>query len=244
MEQNKSIKTKAVFFDCWDTILSFCQKDKRWNSLPLYNHCTNRSEVDWDSVHAFADKFLYDYYRAYPIYEITGESYLNLIIINFGIKIDCPISQCIQEVLGYLDPKPIEDIKEFLSYLNEEKIYHAVISNTIYPAKDTKELIDRLLPDNGFDFFLASCDVGVKKPNPLFFETGLRLCGKKKEESIYIGNAFYQDTYGSYLAGFSHSIWLNHEKKERRKIDGVDSVPCIEISSYKELMDMFKRGIL
>ena len=37
-----------VFFDCWDTLIRFQEKDERWTVLPLYDHCINKDEVDWD----------------------------------------------------------------------------------------------------------------------------------------------------------------------------------------------------
>ena len=51
-----------VFFDCWDTLIRFQEKDERWTVLPLYDHCINKDEVDWDKVYAFALEFADKYY--------------------------------------------------------------------------------------------------------------------------------------------------------------------------------------
>lgn len=44
-------------------------------------------------------------------------------------------------------------------------------------------------------------DIWCQKPNPRFFEIGAKLAGSKNEETIYIGDNFYADVYGSWLSG-------------------------------------------
>ena len=90
---------------------------------------------------------------------------MNLFCLNFGIKLDCPLSTCAHEILIHLDPKPVEEIDEFLTFLDEEKIPYACLSNTVYTMEDTKALIETLIPNHHFQFVLTSGDVAVKKEN-------------------------------------------------------------------------------
>ena len=43
-------KLKGVFFDCWDTLITFHLKNEAWNYQTLMDHATNRDEIDWKKV--------------------------------------------------------------------------------------------------------------------------------------------------------------------------------------------------
>ena len=240
-------KINAVFFDCWDTLISFECNEKRWNILSLYQHCMNKEEIDWNEVFDFSEDFFKSYYTSRLLFEVDISSVLSLFVKNFGIELDCSIETCTHEILKYLDPKPIEGISEFLKLLDEKGIYYAVISNTIYPTSDTMELINKLIPGHQFGFFLGSNAVGVKKPNPLFFQTGVKMGKQDIAHSMYIGDAFYQDVIGSYNSGFCSSVWLNHKKKEKRFYDRIDldgKISYIEVDSYCSLISKLKENDL
>jgi len=240
----KKSDARGVFFDCWNTVITFCEKDKNWNVLPLINHCINNENINWDEVKNFSAGFFREYYPSRLNFEINGLQYLNLMVTMFGIKLNCSLETCYHEILSGLDPEPVEGIKQFLSFLKEKGIYFAILSNTIYSDEDTLKIIDRLIPDNGFGFFFGSASVGVKKPNPWFFQAGVIKAGFKPEDCIYIGDAFYQDAYGSYQSGFAHSIWLNwkHESNERH-LKLIDKpFEYTEVSSYQELMERMNNG--
>ena len=236
-------KINAVFFDCWDTLISFECNEKRWNILSLHQHCVNKDRIDWEEVFDFSENFFNSYYTSRLLFEIDISSILSLFVKNFDIELDCPIETCTHEILKYLDPKPIDGISEFLDMLDEKGIYYAVISNTIYPTSDTLELINKLVPGHHFGFFLGSNVVGVKKPNPLFFKTGVTMGKQDIAHSMYIGDVFYQDVIGSYNSGFHTSVWLNHKKKEKRFHDQIDldgKIEYIEVDSYRTLISKIK----
>lgn len=233
----------AVFFDCWDTLISFECNEKRWNILSLYEHSTNKEKIDWQKVYDFSEEFFSGYYRSRLNYEVDVLNVLNLFVTYFDIELDCPLEVCTHEILIHLDPKPIDGIDEFLTYLDKNDIYYAVLSNTIYSADDTLALINKLIPGHHFGFFLGSKDIGVKKPNPIFFQTGVKKAKKEINKSMYIGDTFYQDVIGSYSAGFSSSVWLNHKRKtptffERTEL--VDKIQYIEVDSYHKLISEMK----
>lgn len=239
-------RIEAVFFDCWDTLISFECKEKRWNILSLKKHCRNKEEVDWDEVFEFSEQFFHQYYEAHTLIEIDILAILSLLVKYFHLELDCPVEVCSHEILCYLDPKPIQGISDFLSYLDFCHIPYYILSNTVYPSEDTMALIQRLIPDHHFGFFLGSKEVGVKKPNPLFFQTGLRMAYKTPENSAYIGDAFLQDVYGSNQAHFALSVWLNHKGKKKSAYglseEIVHNTSCLEVSSYAELLSKWKEN--
>ncbi len=229
----------AVFFDCWDTLISFECPEKKWNILSLYQHSINKDEIDWEKVYEFSEQFFDGYYRSRLNYEIDILAVLRLFVTYFGIVLDCPLEVCTHEILIHLSPKPIDGIDQFLTYLDENGIYYSVLSNTIYSSDDTMALIDKLVPNHHFGFFLGSKDIGVKKPNPIFFQTGVKKAKQEIGKSIYIGDTFYQDVIGSFVSGFKSSVWLNHKGKEPtffERADLTDKIKYIEVDSYHSLI--------
>lgn|GEM_PF-601278 len=227
----------SFFFDCWSTLLHFAKKEEDWNTKPLKNHCLHPDAVEWQVVDAFTEDFFQAYYNVHSNYEIQIEQILNLIVRKFSISLDCPVEKCGKEVLSFLDPTPIPGADRFLSRLDRENLPYGIISNTVYPSEESFALVKKFFPGHPFLGFIASSDVGVKKPNPDFFSYAMGIYQRNPSQSIYIGDSYYQDIYGSCLAGFAFSIWLNPkgasvpedllpEKKEMH---------VLSVSSYLEL---------
>ncbi len=243
MNENK----KAVFFDCWDTLISFKMKTATWNIDCLKRHSLNSKQVDWDDINLFANSFLKSYLQSGSLYEIQAEQFLNLIVINFKLNLDCTIKECVHEILSSLSPTAIPYADLFLDILNRDGIYHAVLSNTIYDSDDTFKLVNKLLPNNGLQFLLGSAEIGVKKPNKLFFNAGLNKAGIKKENAIYIGDSFYADINGAFFSGFNNVIWLNASHKsssDYSKLNDFDKISFVDVSSFKEVIELYRGGRL
>ena len=238
---------KAVFFDCWDTLIRFETKTSSWNTQCLEKHSKNHQQVDWEKVHAFANDFLMKYLHDESIYEIQAVQFLTMLTNLFKIELDCPVSVCVHEILSLLSPSPLANVEDFLDLLNRDGIFHAVLSNTIYDAKESFDLLNHLLPKNGLSFFLGSSEIGVRKPSSLFFEAGLSKAGFEKHNSIYIGDSLVEDVFGSRKAGFHKSIWLNWKKADyidsnRRSLSEMKSV--VVVSSYHEIINLYKEARL
>lgn len=235
---------KYVFFDCWDTVISFKEKTKSWNTECLKRHCTNLSEVDFNQVEGLASEFLKQYYFSFNEYEITAKQFLTYLVLNSNIKLDCSIEHCTHDILSHLCPDMVPGLDKLLSYLDDNCIYYAILSNTIYDDQDTFYLVNKLVPNNHFRFFLGSAKIGVKKPNPLFFETGLKVAGAKSSEAIYIGDSYIADVLGSNRAKFSSSIWLNSKNKKKNDYNfysGFNQASYFECHNYDEVTDLFKK---
>lgn len=239
------MKIEGVFFDCWDTLIEFRLNDVRWNYLVLKNHCLNNNEVDWDEVKNYADSFYAMYYESHSLYEIDVKQILRLIQLNFHIKLDCDIEKCSHEILNLLSPRKVKDIDMFLDELEKKEIPYFCLTNTVYDDKETFELLKSFFPERDFRFLLASSQVGVKKPNPLFFQCGVNMASLDISKCIYVGNSFYQDCYGSYKAGFYKSALLSSDNKEEiiMKKFSIDAFPYIKFSCYKELIGELKDEI-
>ena len=63
---------------------------------------------------------------------------------------------------------------KMLKYINNSGIRSGVISNISFSGEALSERITRLLPENKFEFIIASSEYMFRKPNPMLFELALK----------------------------------------------------------------------
>ncbi len=96
---------------------------------------------------------------------------------------------------------PTEGIKDFLGYLKNKGIRTGVISNISYAPSVVAERINRLLPENTFEFIITSSNFMFRKPNKRIFDLALEKDGLEPDEVWYIGDQYECDVKGSLNAG-------------------------------------------
>ncbi len=102
--------------------------------------------------------------------------------------------------------EPTKGIEDFLKFLKEKGIRTGVISNIAYAPAVVSERINRLLPDNGFEFILTSSNYIFRKPNQRIFELALEKAQLPPEEVWYVGDQYECDVKGSSRAGL-FPVW-------------------------------------
>lgn len=101
---------------------------------------------------------------------------------------------------------PTEGIKDFLEYLKDKGIRTGVISNISYAPSVVAERINRLLPENAFEFIITSSNYMFRKPNKRIFDLALEKAGLQAGEVWYIGDQYECDVKGSLNAGLT-PVW-------------------------------------
>lgn len=96
---------------------------------------------------------------------------------------------------------PTEGIKDFLGYLKSKGIRTGVISNISYAPSVVAERINRLLPENTFEFIITSSNFMFRKPNKRIFDLALEKAELQPDEVWYIGDQYECDVKGSLNAG-------------------------------------------
>ena len=102
--------------------------------------------------------------------------------------------------------KPTEGIKEFLEFLKNNGIRIGVISNIAYAAAAVAERINRLLPENAFEFIITSSNYMFRKPNKRIFGLALEKAELAPEDVWYIGDQYECDIKGALSAGL-FPVW-------------------------------------
>ena len=101
---------------------------------------------------------------------------------------------------------PTDGIKDFLEYLKNKDVRTGVISNISYAPSVVAERINRLLPNNAFEFIITSSNYIFRKPNKRIFDLALEKTQLQPDEVWYIGDQYECDVRGSLNAGLL-PIW-------------------------------------
>lgn len=125
---------------------------------------------------------------------------------------------------------PTEGIGEFLAFLRQRGVRTGVVSNICYDSAAVAGRIDRLLPDNDFEFILATSRYLFRKPSRHIFELALEKADLRPEDVWYVGDNYIADVKGAAGAGifpvwYTGALTLPHEPD--------DSV--LTVSSWAEL---------
>ncbi len=131
---------------------------------------------------------------------------------------------------------PTEGIRDFLAFLKENQIRTGVISNITYEEEAVKERINNYLPENEFEFIIATSAWLYRKPNRHIFELALEMAGLAPEEVWYIGDQYQCDVIGARGAGlfpvwYKGAIDFNQESKD----------DVLSVESWEELKELLRK---
>ena len=139
--------------------------------------------------------------------EIPNTMFTPYLYESLGIKIALSNSEIDTVFWNAAAPGvPTEGIREFLRYLKNKGIRTGVISNICYAPSVVAEHINRLLPENTFEFIITSSNFIFRKPNKRIFDLALEKAELQPDEVWYIGDQYECDVKGSLNAGLQ-PVW-------------------------------------
>ncbi|MGM9627435.1 MAG: HAD family hydrolase [Faecousia sp.] len=198
-------KPEMILFDYGRTLLYEPDWDAERGDQALFqyitcnpNHCTaedfrRESEAVFGELDRITEVLHYDVPCA------TGT---RLILEHLGIQLS--LTPLEQEIVFWSAATPgavVPYADTLLDYLNAAGIRTGVISNNGWSGEALKERMDRLLPNNRFEFVLSSCDYLVRKPDRRLFEVGLQKAQLPGSKVWYCGDSIRADVYGAKNAG-------------------------------------------
>ena len=126
---------------------------------------------------------------------------------------------------------PMPGVEALLAFLRSAGIRSAVLSNMNFREENVRARIDALLPDNGFEFVLCSCEYATRKPREDFFRLALKKAGLAARQVWYCGDNPRCDVLGAAKAGLT-PVWYENELgcPYRAEVDRVTvDIPCKHI---------------
>lgn len=232
-------KPEMVIFD-WGGTLA----DGRFNGLEgtraVLEKAYNPDGVTAEEVQQFAETMnsefgrFFGYNESEPLTEVHQYPFQNYLYEYFGVSFDISNEEIEEIFLNAAFPvHNTEGIEDFLRFLKSQSIRTGVISNLTFSGKALIKRINALLPDNSFEFIIASSEYVFRKPHGRIFELALRKAGLSAEKVWYCGDNVYCDVLGAHNAGLT-PVWY---KGAVQGSQAAPSVYCIEVSSWKSLTE-------
>ncbi len=235
---------KMILFDYGNTLA--CEPDyNRVNAEKalLSKAVKNRDNLSAEEVVAFSGEL----HRKVTVkareigHEIHFQIFHRLLFEMLGIEVPLPPAQ-IEKI--YWDNASagciMPDAEKILSFINTRGIRSGVISNISFSGQALKDRLDRLFPENRFEFIIASSEYAIRKPDPMLFRLALKKAGLTAGEVWYCGDSIKNDVYGAASAGIFPVLYKNSMELNYRKTD-YDDIPecdCIQITEWRELIDI------
>lgn len=230
-------KPEMILFD-WGGTLAYGEFDGISGTQAVLDAAKNSNGCTAKQIQKFADTMNKEFGRMYgygtdePLTEVHQYPFQRFLYEYFGVELGMSQEQT-EEVFWTAANKihNTDGIENFLRFLKREGIRTAVISNISFSEQALASRINSYLPDNSFEFIIASSEYVYRKPSRRIFELALKKAGITADKAWYCGDNVYCDVTGSYNAGLT-SVWYKGALYGEQSAPSVD---CIEISSWKEL---------
>lgn len=200
--------------------------------------------LDAAAVQAKADEFnrligSFDRSRRHLlITEVHNHCFQNILYESLGIELSLTPDEREDIFWRAATPqaKPCEGISELLGLLHRRGIRTGVISNISYSGRALKKRINELLPENRFEFFIASSDYVFRKPNSPLFELALYKSGLTADRVWYCGDNPKCDIVGAHSVGMTGLLYTG-ACEPRPDSMGAELV----ISDWRELYELIEK---
>jgi len=235
---------KMILFDYGNTLLSEPDFDTLRGEQALFRYIKgNKSNLSAKQINEFAHRIFDEIWQAREIgFEIHERQYQKFIYEYLGISFS--ISWKEAEKIFWDNTTRGEEMPgagRMLDSINSKGIRSGVISNIVYSGEALTERINRLLPNNRFEFVIASSEYAFRKPSPMLFRLALKKSGLESGEVWYCGDNARADIEGAANAGI-FPVWYEGAVALNARTAGNDGVKpnCahLHIGSWKELTDV------
>jgi putative hydrolase of the HAD superfamily len=164
--------------------------------------------------------------------EQRGWTYFNLVLTEAGVPLSDATHATLAELHAYHQQFNLwetvpDNVRPTLAALRARGLRLAVVSN----ANGTlHRVFARLDLTSAVDALFDSCDEGIEKPDPRFFELALKRVGATAATTVHVGDLFHVDVVGARAAGITPVL-----------LDVADLYPeadCLRVRSLSALVDV------
>ncbi len=131
-------------------------------------------------------------------------------------------------------------VEELLEYLHSSGIRTGVISNIGWSGAALSRRINRLLPDNHFEFIIASSEYGLRKPDPLLFRVALQKASLPAESVWYCGDTPSADVLGAHGVGMFPVLFTGRPHNAENPADLDGSIGYLTVHDWRELITLLE----
>ncbi len=235
-------KPKMIVFDYGQTLVNEQPFDGvRGTEAVLQYAVKNPYHKSAEDVQAYADCLNRELGRFDPEkrhlfqVEVPNHMFTKYLYESQGIEIALSAEEIDRVFWDAAAPgRPTEGIGEFLAFLKENQVRTGVISNISFCGRAVAQRIYNCIPENAFEFIIASSEYLYRKPNKRIFELALEKAGLRPEDVWYVGDQYQCDIVGAKEAGlfpvwYIGAIDMKYEPRE----------DVVTVKEWKGLRDYF-----
>ncbi|NLO09791.1 MAG: HAD family hydrolase [Clostridiales bacterium] len=197
-------KPQMIIFDYGHTLLYEPEFDFLRGEKEIYKHIVkNPRQLTVEDINKFGAELYQknDFCRMYG-YEFNNLQTMKLKYEYLGIELDISYEEA--EIILWDSVSRgacMPYVEEMLECLKENEIRSGVISNIGWSGHALTERINRLLPQNQFEFIIASSEYGIRKPNSMLFELAIQKANLHPNDIWFCGDNVEADVYGARSVG-------------------------------------------
>jgi putative hydrolase of the HAD superfamily len=233
-----------IIFDYGHTLLYEPEYDSLRGEQALFKYVTNnKNNLSAKDVNDFSQKLFEKIGDARKIgLEIHERQFQRLLyeFLEIELSITLPESEKVfwdNTSIGAIMP----DSNKMIDYINSKGIRSGVISNIGFSGAALTDRINRLLPNNKFEFIIASSEYAVRKPDPMLFELALKKAGLSADGVWFCGDNIKADVEGAAGVGI-FPVWYDDLTVENPwKGQNAELVPSCEhlhIHDWNEMIEL------
>lgn len=241
-------KPQMILFDYGHTLLHEQDFSFLRGEQAVFKYITeNPHNITPEQSNDFASKLFADFDRARQLgFEIHEWQALRAQYERLGLKFSLPMDELetvMWDVVSVGSQMP--KVERMLAFLKENGIRSGVISNIGWSGIALERRINRLLPENEFEFIVASSEYGIRKPNPLLFEIALEKAGLSASDVWYCGDNIKADVYGAHGAGIFPVLYTCETVERSEWTANQEAHPSFDfeflhIHDWDEMVDVLK----
>ncbi len=239
-------KPKMILFDYGNTLLHEPGFDFLRGVEALFQYIkSNKNGLTPKEVNDFSQELFKKICAVRDLgYELHDRQFQRFLYEYLEIEFSIPLSEAERILWGNVSTGALmPNVDKMLDYINANGIRSGVISNIGWSGAALTERINRLLPQNRFEYILASSEYMFRKPNPLLFELALKKAGLHAADVWFCGDNIMADVEGSAAVGI-FPVWYENEEIENSwRIQNKGVTPSCEhlhIHDWRQLIEVLE----
>ena len=239
-------RPQMIVFDYGGTLLYEPDWDPRRGNEALFRHIkTNKNNLTPQELHDFSQRLFAQLSQVRSLgFEIHEWQFQRLLYEYLEIELALTPPEAEKVFWDHTSfGAPMPGAERMIDFINHQGIRSGVISNISFSGQTLAERINRLLPNNRFEFILASSEYGIRKPNRLLFDLAQKKAGLDPSTMWFCGDNQHADIAGAASANI-FPVWYRDRSVDDPFMlkDTADEPTCarLDIFHWDEMIEILE----
>jgi putative hydrolase of the HAD superfamily len=195
---------EAILFDLWGTLITADSFDPVRGNEAVLRCCDNPRGAALGEILRLADRVVTSLQarEEQAALEFTQPALLRIVADSFALRFRKGMDEIEWDFwCASMSVRLIDGVRVLLAEVERRGIRMGVISNSSFTGTTLERELARQGIRSHFELVISSADYGVRKPDPIIFETALRRLGLEARQAWFVGDDVRCDVAGADAAG-------------------------------------------